>query len=132
MVVKLNTKEIGLAKPINVHATVDTVDLADQMMIKMLELDDQVASIADNDDQTKGMLETLKLERSFTKGSMDFLQKVLRLSDKQVQQVRGRIDYQTLGNYISYVCQRLKGMSEKAYQEARSEQESAPKEPAPK
>lgn len=127
MVVKLNTKPIGLTKSINVKANVRNVDLADEMLIRMLELDSKFAEI--DDDSPNAMLESLKMERDFTAKAMGFLKTILKLDDKQVDKVAEHVDFKGLGSYIPYVCNRIKGMSEKDYQEAMKE--SAPKETAP-
>ena len=53
---------------------------------------------------------------------------MLRLSDKQLEIVKDHADFAILGAYLSYVCNRIKGVPEKAYQE---ETEKTTK-PAPK
>lgn len=128
MTVKLRTTQIGLKKPIEVHANLKNVDKADEMMIALLSLNvdmDEADQTEDPDDSMKATLNALKKEREFTKKSLNFLQDVLGLSDKQMETVRDHIDYEVLGQYLNYVCGRIKGMSEDAF---KKESKSAPKE----
>lgn len=124
MVVKLRTTQIGLKRPINVKANLTNVDKADEMMIALLSLnvDMDEAQTADNEQQDdsealKAGLDALKKERAFTKQALSFLQDVLNLSDKQLEVVKDHADFAILGAYLSYVCNRIKGVPEKAFQE---------------
>lgn len=124
MVVKLRTTQIGLKRPINVKANLTNVDKADEMMIALLSLnvDMDEAQTADNEQQDdseafKAGLDALKKERAFTKQALSFLQDVLGLSDKQLEIVKDHADFAILGSYLSYVCSRIKGVPEKAFQE---------------
>lgn len=124
MVVKLRATQIGLKRPINVKANLTNVDKADEMMIALLSLnvDMDEAQTADNEQQDdseafKAGLDALKKERAFTKQALSFLQDVLGLSDKQLEIVKDHADFAILGSYLSYVCNRIKGVPEKAFQE---------------
>lgn len=124
MVVKLRTTQIGLKMPINVKANLTNVDKADEMMISLLSLnvdmdEAQTAGDEQQDDSEalKAGLEALKKERAFTKQALSFLQDVLNLSDKQLEVVKDHADFAILGLYLSYVCNRIKGVPEKAFQE---------------
>ena len=124
MVVKLRTTQIGLKRPINVKANLTNVDKADEMMIALLSLnvDMDEAQTADNEQQDdseafKAGLDALKKERAFTNQALSFLQDVLGLSDKQLEIVKDHADFAILGSYLSYVCNRIKGVPEKAFQE---------------
>lgn len=124
MVVKLRTTQIGLKRPINVKDNLTNVDKADEMMIALLSLnvDMDEAQTADNEQQDdseafKAGLDALKKERAFTKQALSFLQDVLGLSDKQLEIVKDHADFAILGSYLSYVCNRIKGVPEKAFQE---------------
>lgn len=125
MVVKIRTEKIGLRKPINVHASVSNVDRADEMMIALLSLDATFAEqeeAEDSDDpkaQAAKALDGLKKEREFTRKSLQFLQDVLKLSDKQLNSVKEHIDFDTLGDYLNYVCGRIKGMPESAFKDVK-------------
>lgn len=124
MVVKLRTTQIGLKRPINVKANLTNVDKADEMMIALLSInvDMDEAQTADNEQQDdsealKAGLDALKKERAFTKQALSFLQDMLGLSDKQLEIVKDHADFAVLGSYLSYVCNRIKGVPEKAFQE---------------
>ena len=93
-------------------------------MIALLSLnvDMDEAQTADNEQQDdseafKAGLDALKKERAFTKQALSFLQDVLGLSDKQLEIVKDHADFAILGSYLSYVCNRIKGVPEKAFQE---------------
>lgn len=129
MVVKLNTTKIGLKKPVNVHANLTNVDKADEMMIAMLSLNvdmDEAEKNSDEEDSVKQSLTMLIKERQFTKKSLEFLQDVLNLSDKQITIVKDHADFTILGEYLSYVCNRIKGVPESAYE--KETKKTAPKE----
>lgn len=134
MVVKLRTTQIGLKRPINVKANLTNVDKADEMMIALLSLNvdmDEAQNVSDNEQQddseaVKAGLAELKKERAFTKQALSFLQDVLGLSDKQLEIVKDHADFAILGAYLSYVCNRIKGVPEKAYQEESNK--TAPKD----
>lgn len=131
MVVKIRTTQIGLKKPINVKATLSNVDKADEMMISLLSLnvdleeEGQDDSGAEEKDQTKVAIENLKKERAFTEKAVSFLQDILKLTDKQIQTVKETVDYSTLGEYLNYVCGRIKGISEEAFKDV---DKNSPKE----
>lgn len=128
MTVKLRTTQIGLKKPIEVHANLKNVDKADEMMIALLSLNvemDEAGQMDDQDESLKANLNALKKEREFTQKSLTFLQDVLKLSDKQMDVVKEHVDYTVLGQYLNYVCGRIKGISEDAFKE---DVKSAPKE----
>lgn len=131
MVVKIRTTQIGLKKPINVKATLSNVDKADEMMISLLSLnvdleeDGQDDSGTEEKDQTKVAIENLKKERAFTEKAVSFLQDILKLTDKQIQTVKETVDYSTLGEYLNYVCGRIKGISEEAFKDV---DKNSPKE----
>lgn len=144
MVVKLRTTQIGLKRPINVKANLTNVDKADEMMIALLSLNvdmDEAQNVSDNEQQddnvsdneqqddtevVKAGLAALQKERAFTKQALSFLQDVLGLSDKQLEIVKDHADFAILGAYLSYVCNRIKGVPEKAYQEESNK--TAPKD----
>ncbi|MBD8084905.1 hypothetical protein HUK45_01265 [Limosilactobacillus sp. c9Ua_26_M] len=129
MVVKLNTTKIGLKKPVNVHTNLTNVDKADEMMIAMLSLNvdmDESEKNSDEEDSVKQSLTMLTKERQFTKKSLEFLQDVLNLSDKQITIVKDHADFTILGEYLSYVCNRIKGVPESAYE--KETKKAAPKE----
>ncbi|WP_270529531.1 phage tail tube assembly chaperone [Limosilactobacillus vaginalis] len=131
MVVKIRTTQIGLKKPINVKATLSNVDKADEMMISLLSLDVDLEEEGQDDsgteekDQTKVAIENLKKERAFNKKTVSFLQDILKLTDKQIQTVKETVDYNTLGEYLNYVCGRIKGISEEAFKDV---DKNSPKE----
>lgn len=131
MVVRLKTDKIGLKKLVNVHANLTNVDKADEMMIALLSLDADMEEADHNTDSAEGENQTLvmlKKEREFVKKSLKFLQDVLKLSDKQLTIVKDHIDFKVLGEYLSYVCNRIKGVPEDAYEKERAK--AGPKEPS--
>ena len=100
-------------------------------MIAMLSLNvdmDEAEKNDNEDDSVKQSLAMLTKERQFTKKSLGFLQDVLHLSDKQISIVKDHADFTILGEYLSYVCNRIKGVPEAAYE--KETKKPAPKEPS--
>lgn len=109
MVVKINTKKIGLNKPIGVHASLGVVDKVDEMMIEMLQLQSHIPQ-GDGQEGEEATIKYLQFERDFTQKCLVFLKDVLKLSDKQINVVKNTIEFKDLGTYIVYVCNRIKGI----------------------
>lgn len=132
MTVKINTKQIGLGKPVNIHATVSMVDKADEMMITLLSLEAEFSKPDTKLNGSESMLLALKKEREVNKKIFAFLKDVLKLSNKQVDMIKERVDYNQLGDYIGYVCNRIKGVPEDVYRKATNNKKKVPKDPEEK
>ena len=90
MSIRINTKPLGLKKPIFVEQSVKNVKLANEMMNKMLKLGiEQEKVVAINFDEleeketTEKMLEINALEASYIDDAFVFLQNILKLSNKE-------------------------------------------------
>ncbi|GKT04431.1 phage tail tube assembly chaperone [Furfurilactobacillus entadae] len=132
MTIKLKAKEIGINKLIEVKPTISVVDMADEMMIKLLQMDEddareEVEEAKKEKDKKEltpeeqksldkkdrlNMVKSIQKERDFTKESFDFLQTTLKLTDKQVDHAKESIEFDGLGEYLMYVIGRIKGRSD--------------------
>lgn len=119
--IKLNTRSLGLSKPITILPSVKWQLRSNGLIIaasKSVDKEDVIEAMeANNDYMIKGL---------------NFLAELLKLDEKQVDKLEESIDDQTLGEYLAYVNYRLKGMSEKQYREFIAEAKKAQKASARK
>ncbi|NME25118.1 hypothetical protein HF867_09745 [Lactobacillus salivarius] len=119
MMVKINTKKLGLNKPVFVKVTVKKIKLADMMMNKLLKLgieQDRTELLKErdisNEDFVNNAIKMNNMEIEFADSAFDFLQKALNLSNKERDLAEDNLTFEELGNYINYVIMRIKGQSE--------------------
>ncbi|WP_191996149.1 phage tail tube assembly chaperone [Ligilactobacillus salivarius] len=117
--VKINTKKLGLNKPVFVKVTVKKIKLADMMMNKLLKLgieQDRTELLKErdisNEDFVNNAIKMNNMEIEFADSAFDFLQKALNLSNKERDLAEDNLTFEELGNYINYVIMRIKGQSE--------------------
>ena len=110
--VKINTKKLGLKKPVFVKVTV-------KMMNKLLKLgieQDRTELLKErdisNEDFVNNAIKMNNMEIEFADSAFDFLQKALNLSNKERDLAEDNLTFEELGNYINYVIMRIKGQSE--------------------
>lgn len=120
MSVRINTKALGLKKPIFIEQSVKNVKLANEMMNKMLKLGiEQEKVVAINFDEleeketTEKMLEINALEASYIDDAFIFLQNILKLSNKEKELAESTLTMEKLGEYLNYVVMRVKGIEGK-------------------
>ncbi|MYU71131.1 hypothetical protein FYM68_04790 [Lactobacillus salivarius] len=120
MSIRINTKPLGLKKPIFVEQSVKNVKLANEMMNKMLKLGiEQEKVVAINFDEleeketTEKMLEINALEASYIDDAFVFLQNILKLSNKEKELAESTLTMEKLGEYLNYVVMRVKGIKGK-------------------
>ena len=120
MSIRINTKPLGLKKPIFVEQSVKNVKLANEMMNKMLKLGiEQEKVVAINFDEleeketTEKMLEINTLEASYIDDAFVFLQNILKLSNKEKELAESTLTMEKLGEYLNYVVMRVKGIKGK-------------------
>lgn len=121
MSIRINTKPLGLKKPIFVEQSVKNVKLANEMMNKMLKLGiEQEKVVAINFDEleeketTEKMLEINALEASYIDDAFIFLQNILKLSNKEKELAESTLTMEKLGEYLNYVVMRVKGIEGKS------------------
>ena len=117
--VKINTKKLGLKKPVFVKVTDKKIKLADMMMNKLLKLgieQDRTELLKErdinNEDFVNNAIKMNNMEIEFADIAFDFLQKALNLSNKERDLAEDNLTFEELGNYINYVIMRIKGQSE--------------------
>lgn len=108
MSIRINTKPLGLKKPIFVEQSVKNVKLANEMMNKMLKL-----GIEQEKETTEKMLEINTLEASYIDDAFVFLQNILKLSSKEKELAESTLTMEKLGEYLNYVVMRVKGIEGK-------------------
>ena len=120
MSVRINTKALGLKKPIFIEQSVRNVKLANEMMDKMLKLgieQEKVAAInfdeLEEKETTEKMLEINTLEASYIDDAFVFLQNILKLSSKEKELAESTLTMEKLGEYLNYVVMRVKGIEGK-------------------
>lgn len=120
MSIRINTKPLGLKKPIFVEQSVKNVKLANEMMNKMLKLGiEQEKVVAINFDEleeketTEKMLEINALEASYIDDAFIFLQNILKLSNKEKELAESTLTMEKLGEYLNYVVMRVEGIEGK-------------------
>ncbi|EJF00346.1 phage tail tube assembly chaperone [Liquorilactobacillus mali] len=130
MTVKIKGNGLGFKKIFEVKGSVNNQDRADEMLIKLLELsvdnDKDVEQLSEKE-QLKFSIENLKKERLFKKDAFLFLQKTLKLTDKQVEEAGENVDFSELGEFLSYVIGRIKGRTEEQIELDKQETEKDPK-----
>lgn len=120
MSVRINTKALGLKKPIFIEQSVRNVKLANEIMNKMLKLgieEEKVEAInfeeLDEKDTTEKILEVNTLEASYIDDAFSFLQEILKLSNKEKELAESTLTMEKLGEYLNYVVMRVKGIEGK-------------------
>lgn len=120
MSVRINTKALGLKKPIFIEQSVRNVKFANEMMDKMLKLgieQEKVAAInfdeLEEKETTEKMLEINTLEASYIDDAFVFLQNILKLSSKEKELAESTLTMEKLGEYLNYVVMRVKGIEGK-------------------
>lgn len=114
---KINAKQIGFNKPFNIKPSVKNYTKANEMLIKVLKLSANQTRDAtlqpDNPKYADFILKTVEQEQSVISDGLQFLQEIFKLNDKQVEHVEESIPgINEFANYLSYVIQRIKGMSD--------------------
>lgn len=134
---KINAKQIGFNKPFNVKPSVKNYTRANGMLIRVLKLSaNQTRNTTLNPTNPKYadyLLKTIEQEQSVINDGLQFLQEVFKLNDKQVEHVEESIPgINEFANYLSYVIQRIKGMSDEQInlenEKDRKKQNQDPKE----
>lgn len=118
MSIKINTKKLGLKRPVFIEQSVKNVKLANLMMNKFLKLNIEQEKINATDfndleekEFTKKMLDLNEFESKFIDDALDFLQKILKLSNKERDIAEDNITMEKLSEYINYVIMRIKGVA---------------------
>ncbi|MHA6973935.1 phage tail tube assembly chaperone [Levilactobacillus brevis] len=113
---KINISKLGLKKKsAEVKTTVKVVNEATALQIMMLKMDKmQLDSEAD---PLTVMEQTQKAVTAMT----DFIQAVLKLSEKDLDTVMNAVTMDELSDFISYVLARIQGLSEEQWQETLKE-----------
>lgn len=113
---KININKLGLKKKsAEVKTTVKVVNEATNLQIMMLKMD-KIKMDSESDPLT-----VMENSQKAITSMMDFLQAVLKLSEKDVDTVMDNISLDELSDFISYVLARIQGLTEEQWQETLKE-----------
>lgn len=113
---KINISKLGLKKKsAEVKTTVKVVNEATALQIMMLKMDKM--QLDSDADPLMVMEQTQKAVTAMT----DFIQAVLKLSEKDLDTVMNAVTMDELSDFISYVLARIQGLSEEQWQQTLKE-----------
>ena len=113
---KINISKLGLKKKsAEVKTTVKVVNEATALQIMMLKMDKM--QLDSDADPLTVMEQTQKAVTAMT----NFIQAVLKLSEKDLDMVMNAVTMDELSEFISYVLARIQGLSEDQWQETLKE-----------
>ncbi|KAA8718821.1 hypothetical protein F4V47_01495 [Lactococcus garvieae subsp. garvieae] len=107
--IKINTKPLGLSKSINLKATVGLKQEANRLMIQLIQLSSPSQNVSD---EIEDPIEQIQKADEVIEGILQFIQKALRLTDKQIDDIKYSIDEEELGQFMAYLVQRFNGYSD--------------------
>lgn len=115
---KINITKLGLKKKqAEVKTTVKVVNEATELQIMMLKMDKmQLDSEADP-------LTVMEQSQKAVTAMTNFIQTVLKLSEKELDTVMNAVTMDELSEFISYVLARIQGLSEEQWQQTLKENE---------
>lgn len=115
---KISIAKLGLKKKsAEVKTTVKVVNEATNLQILMLKMDKmQLDSEADP-------LTVMEQSQKAVTAMTNFIQAVLKLSDKELDTVMSAVTMDELSDFISYVLARIQGLSEEQWQQTLKENE---------
>lgn len=115
---KISIAKLGLKKKsVEVKTTVKVVNEATSLQIMMLKMD-KVKMDAESDPLT-----VMEQSQKAITSMVDFLQAVLKLSEKDTDTVMNNVTLDELSEFISYVLARIQGLTEEQWQETLKENE---------
>lgn len=134
---KINAKQIGFSKPFNVKPSLKIWMKTNQMTIKSLKLNalevksDSIVPTDPNYADT--MLEIVEAEQKIAEEAVQYLAEVFKLNEKQIDHMEESItNARQLSNYVTYVAQRVQGMSDEQIRLANKKQAEKQKSEDPK
>lgn len=115
---KINISQLGLKKKtVDIKNTVKVVNQATKLQILMLKMD-KVQLDANSDP-----LEVMEKSQDATDAMTEFIQRVLKLSDSDMDKVADNVTMEELSNFVGYVLARIQGLSDEQWQDTLKENE---------
>lgn len=115
---KINISQLGLKKKtVDIKNTVKVVNQATKLQILMLKMD-KVQLDAKSDP-----LEVMEKSQDATDAMTEFIQRVLKLSDSDMDKVADNVTMEELSNFVGYVLARIQGLSDEQWQDTLKENE---------
>lgn len=115
---KINISQLGLKKKtVDIKNTVKVVNQATKLQILMLKMD-KLKLNAKSDP-----LEVMEKSQDATDAMTEFIQRVLKLSDSDMDKVADNVTMEELSNFVGYVLARIQGLSDEQWQDTLKENE---------
>lgn len=115
---KINISQLGLKKKtVDIKNTVKVVNQATKLQILMLKMD-KVQLDANSDP-----LDIMEKSQEATEAMTEFIQRVLKLSDSDMDKVADNVTMEELSNFVGYVLARIQGLSDEQWQDTLKENE---------
>lgn len=115
---KINISQLGLKKKtVDIKNTVKVVNQATKLQILMLKMD-KVQLDANSDP-----LDVMEKSQEATGAMTEFIQRVLKLSDSDMDKVADNVTMEELSNFVGYVLARIQGLSDEQWQDTLKENE---------
>lgn len=121
---KINISQLGLKKKtVDIKNTVKVVNQATKLQILMLKMD-KLKLNAKSDP-----LEVMEKSQDATDAMTEFIQKVLKLSESDMDKVADNVTMEELSNFVGYVLARIQGLTDAQWQDTlkENEEEADPK-----
>lgn len=115
---KINISQLGLKKKtVDIKNTVKVVNQATKLQILMLKMD-KVQLDANSDP-----LDVMEKSQEATEAMTEFIQRVLKLSESDMDKVADNVTMEELSNFVGYVLARIQGLTDAQWQDTLKENE---------
>lgn len=111
---KIKLNKFGLIKTVPVRMTIGQFDKMNELGIELLEHDQKML------ENSEGMttLDYMLAERRVQKLMFDFVQDTFSLTDEEILKIKDSVDATQFKEAFSYISDRLRGVTDKQYEEA--------------
>lgn len=115
---KINISVLGLKKKtVDIKNTVKVVNQATKLQILMLKMDKLQL------DEGTDPLDVMEKSQDATNAMTEFIQRVLKLSDSDMDKVADNVTMEELSNFVGYVLARIQGLTDAQWQDTLKENE---------
>ncbi|KZL38732.1 phage tail tube assembly chaperone [Secundilactobacillus collinoides] len=115
---KINISQLGLKKKsVDIKNTVKVVNQATKLQILMLKMDKLQL------DANSDPLDVMEKSQDATDAMTEFIQRVLKLSESDMDKVADNVTMEELSNFVGYVLARIQGLTEEQWQDTLKENE---------
>ena len=115
---KINISQLGLKKKsVDIKNTVKVVNQATKLQILMLKMDKLQL------DANSDPLDVMEKSQDATDAMTEFIQRVLKLSESDMDKAADNVTMEELSNFVGYVLARIQGLTEEQWQDTLKENE---------